>query len=163
MKSTITDYGEWIEELYEPDDAPGVKPGNGFDPAAFAEPSMAPVDLWGKFTPPELPRGLLPPVIEQFAFAQGDVMGADPAGLAMAALAVCAAILPDRIKLKVKRHGGWTEAARLWVGLVGEPSTKKTEREFSADSPRNCILDFLRQGRVRKGHELTVLISGDVA
>jgi hypothetical protein len=26
----------------------------------------------------------------------------------------------------VKRYGGWHEAARLWVGLVGDPSTKKT-------------------------------------
>jgi hypothetical protein len=44
----------------------------------------------------------------------------------MTALTVCAAAIPDTIKLSVKRHGGWSEAERLWVALVGLPSTKKT-------------------------------------
>jgi hypothetical protein len=65
-------------------------------------------------------------VIEDYAFAQGAGMGADPAGLAAGALAVCAAAIPDRIELRVKRYGGWNEATRLWVGLVGDPGTKKT-------------------------------------
>src|SRR5262249_45448389 len=46
--------------------------------------------------------------------------------LAAAALAVCAAAVPDRIKLKIKQHSSWVEATRLWVGLVGDPSTKKS-------------------------------------
>jgi hypothetical protein len=54
-------------------------------------------------------------------------MGADPSGLAVAALAVCAAALPDHTQIQVKRHDpNWLEAARLWVGLIGNPSTKKT-------------------------------------
>jgi hypothetical protein len=44
----------------------------------------------------------------------------------MAALAVCAAAIPDRIRIKVKRHGNWYENARLWVALIGSPSTKKS-------------------------------------
>jgi len=93
---------------------------------APAEPTAVPVDLWSAFEPPRLPRGLLPAVIEDFAFAQGAAMGADPAGLAAGALAVCAAAIPDRIELRVKRYGGWNEATRLWIGLVGDPSTKKS-------------------------------------
>ncbi len=86
-----------------------------------------PIDLWGQFKPPALPRGLLPPVIEQFAFEEGELMGADPAGLALGALAVCAAALPDHTRIQVKRHDlQWLESARLWVGLIGEPSTKKS-------------------------------------
>jgi hypothetical protein len=73
-----------------------------------------------------LPSGLLPEVIGDFAFTQGDIMGADPAGLAMSALAVCAAAIPDNIELKVKRHDNWLESARVWVALIGPPSTKKS-------------------------------------
>jgi hypothetical protein len=93
---------------------------------APAEPVTTPVNLWSTFDPPRLPHGLLPSVIEDFAFEQGAAMGADPAGLAVAALAVCAAAVPDSVQLRVKRYGGWYEATRLWVGLVGDPSTKKT-------------------------------------
>lgn len=92
---------------------------------AASEP-IDPVDLWGKFDPPELPKGLLPKEIEEYAFAQGRTMGADPGGVAMASLAVCAAAIPDRIKLVMKPGDNWMETARLWVALVGTPSTKKS-------------------------------------
>ncbi|WP_099865944.1 DUF3987 domain-containing protein [Pararhizobium haloflavum] len=85
-----------------------------------------PVDLWAKLAPPPLPTGILPRQIEAFAFGQAEQMGADPAGLAMAALAVCAAAIPDRVRIKVKRHGHWYENARLWTALIGTPSTKKS-------------------------------------
>src|SRR5207342_1612213 len=62
----------------------------------------------------------------QFAVEQGALMGADPAGLAGAAIAACSAAIPDFIKLRVKRHGGWKESTRAWVGLVGDPSSKKS-------------------------------------
>lgn len=101
---------------------------------------IEPVDLWGNFEPPTLPRGLLPEKIEDYARVQAEVMGVDPGGVAMAALAVCAAAIPDGIKLMMKGWSGgpkdtglrrwsggdWMESARLWVGLVGSPSTKKS-------------------------------------
>jgi hypothetical protein len=102
---------------------------------AHAEPSTAPVDLWNTFAAPPLPTGLLPKLIEDFAFEQGVQMGADPAGLALSALAVCAAAIPDRVKLKVKRHTSWKESTRLWVGLVGDPSSKKTPMIYQAARP----------------------------
>lgn len=86
-----------------------------------------PVDLWANHGAPELPQGLLPVPIETFARSHADTMGVDPAGLAMACLAVCAAAITDEIQLQVKRHDPtWRESARLWVGLVGSPSMKKT-------------------------------------
>jgi hypothetical protein len=89
--------------------------------------AVDPVDLWGHFDPPPLPGGLLPDVIEEFAREEADTMGADPAGLVMAALTVCAAALPDRVKLQVKKHNPhWKESARLWVAGVGGVSSKKT-------------------------------------
>lgn len=108
--------------------------------AAFDDPepqrsTVEPFDLWGNFNAPELPRGLLPDVIEQFAFANGEQMGADPAGLAMAAIVTCAAAIPDQVQIKVKRHDEWLESARLWVALVGLPSTKKSPVVSAAAAP----------------------------
>jgi hypothetical protein len=86
-----------------------------------------PVDLWAKFDAPELPTEILPSVIERYARGQAALTGADPAGLAMAALTVCAAAIPDRIKVQPKVHEhGWRESARIWTALVGPPSTKKS-------------------------------------
>ena len=98
--------------------------------------AIEPIDLWGRFTPPALPADLLPEIIQQFAIEEGVLMGVDPSGVAMAALAVCAAALPDRTQVQVKRHDShWLEAARLWVGLIGYPSTKKTPIILRAAKP----------------------------
>jgi Protein of unknown function (DUF3987) len=95
--------------------------------AAAAANPVDPADLWGRFDPPPLPRGLLPKVIEDFAFDQGRITGADEAGFAIGALVVCAAAIPDSIQLRPKKHDHrWHEAARLWAALVGLPSTMKS-------------------------------------
>ena len=102
----------------------------------FAGKTIEPVNLWGHFDPPTLPHGLLPPIIVQFALEQATLMGADPTGIAVGALVVCAAALPDHIKIKVKRHDpNWTESARLWVGLIGDPSSKKTPTLLLVSKP----------------------------
>jgi hypothetical protein len=98
----------------------------GWAPSGAAQPTADPVDLWAKFDPPTLPRGVLPDILERFAFDRGQAMGADMAGVAVSALAVCAAAIPDKIKLRVKRHDDWVESARIWVALVGSPSSKKS-------------------------------------
>ena len=109
-------------------------------PDQAVKPDPIPVDLWGKFDPPDLPRGLLPPLIEEFAFTMGEQMGADPAGIAMSCLCVCGAAISDAIKVKVKRHADWYEAARIWVCIVGAPSTKKTQILSAATRPL-CAID----------------------
>lgn len=104
------------------------------------QPITEPVDMWAEFNPPELPKGLLPDIIERFAFERGNSMGSDPAGLAMSALAVCAAAIPDTIKVQVKEHDTyWLEAPRLWVALVGLPSTKKSPAIEAAARPLKRI------------------------
>jgi hypothetical protein len=148
----------WIAKISErepedksedkPEDKPEDTPPPADDASASAkptdktipaEPATVPIDLWNRLDPPPLPHGLLPSVIEDFAFEQGATMGADPAGLATAALTICAAAIPDRIKLKVKQHSGWMESTRLWVGLVGDPSTKKTPIIYQAARPLERI------------------------
>lgn len=99
-----------------------------------------PVDLWDRVSKPPLPAYLLPDVIAEFAEIQGDLMGADPAGLAMAALATCAAAIPDAIEIRPKEHDpSWTEAARLWVALVGLPSTMKSPVIAAATRPLKAL------------------------
>lgn len=93
----------------------------------LAEVKLVPVDLWERSGAPRLPMGFLPTVIEEFAVVQSELMGADPAGLAMGALAVCLAVIPDCIRLQPKRHDlGWTVPPILWVGLVGGVGAMKT-------------------------------------
>ena len=123
---------------------PDPQPANGADQPAHDD--AEPVDLWAVFPPPSLPRGILPPVIEDFAFVKGGIMGADPGGLATAALVACAAALTDAIKLQVKRHDpNWLELARLWVALIGEPSTKKSPVLDAAIRPLAIINAELRR------------------
>jgi hypothetical protein len=104
------------------------------EPKATAD-VVEPVDLWDKFEAPELPSGVLPEVIERFAREEAATMGADPAGLAIAALVSCATAIPDRIKIKPKKHEDWKEAARLWGALIGLPSTKKSPIIAKATRP----------------------------
>jgi Protein of unknown function (DUF3987) len=136
---------DWIEkkpELLEPDVIETPKE------------AIEPVDLWAQVTAPPLPLGLLPKVIENFAMVQGELMGADPAGLAVAALTVCAAVIPDSIQLQVKQHDpGWLESTRLWAGLVGEVSAIKTpiQREATRTIVR-IDMDLMRKYIRAKEH-----------
>lgn len=117
-----------------------------------------PVDLWQHYEAPSLPRGLLPEAIERFARGHADVMGVDPAGLAMATLCVCAATLSDAIKLQVKRHDPtWCESARLWVGLVGSPSMKKTPIMSAALRPLKRIDANLMRAYTEKRQQYDLL------
>lgn len=85
-----------------------------------------PVDVWSRNEPPALPKDLLPPLIERFARIRSQLFGGEPGALAMSALAVCSAAIPDTISVKVKVHEDWTEEARLWVMLIGNPSSMKS-------------------------------------
>ena len=107
---------------------------------ALFQDNCDPIDLWDTFGPPDLPVGLLPSLIETWARETGATMGADPAGLAMSAVAACAAAIPDRIELKVKRYSDWSEAPRIWVALVGPPSAKKSP-VISAATAALCSID----------------------
>ena len=92
-----------------------------------APPDDPPVDLWKALDTPELPVGLLPERVERFVRANAKALGADSAGLVGASLAALAAAIPDSVKLQVQTRGRkWLIAARIWIALVGDPSTKKT-------------------------------------
>lgn len=95
-----------------------------------------PVDLWGVLTPPELPRGVVPKVIEDYAFDIAAMHGTDPGANAMTALAVCAGVIPDSITVRVKQHDDdWRVRCCIWVGLVGPSSAKKSPMLKAASRP----------------------------
>jgi hypothetical protein len=128
----------------------GIKQPRKIPDQRIAEPAQQPqqladpVDLWANFDPPTLSRGILPDVIERFAFEKGLATGADMAGFAACALPVCAAAIPDSIKLQVKRHDpSWLEEARLWVAMVGMPSTKKSPILRAVTAPLKKFNDEL--------------------
>ena len=118
-----------------PNDGDGVDPhpseeAEASNPKAGAQgfaSDVEPIDLWARYEPPKLQRGLLPEAVDEIAFRMADIMGVDPAGLAMAILAVCGAAITDDICVQVKTYeSGWRESARLWVGMIGPPSRKKS-------------------------------------
>ena len=112
------------------------EPANAGASSITIEHAADPVNLWARHEPPPLPMGLLPKVIEDYAVSQAELMGVDPAGLAMAALVICCSVITDRICVQVKRHDpSWRESARLWVALVGPPSRKKTPIYISSMRP----------------------------
>ncbi|MBY5503123.1 DUF3987 domain-containing protein [Rhizobium leguminosarum] len=100
---------------------------------------VRPVDPWLQRKHPPMPDGLLPSAIEEFARSQAEIMGVDPGGLAVSALAVCAAAIPDSITIKVKRYDDWQESARIWVALIGNPSAKKSPIINAASRPLRAI------------------------
>lgn len=141
-------------ELLGWQELPSIDPSNHVD--------IEPADLWAQFEPPVLPQGLLPKIIEDFARVQARLMGSDPAGIAMAALAACGAAIPDRIKLQPKKYDDfWTEAARLWVALVGGVSCKKTPIIRAAVKPINSIDADLFRAYSKAMHEYNQLAAED--
>lgn len=113
---------------------------------------LRPADLWGQFPVPPLPVGLLPEVVEGFAVASSETMGADPSGVAMSALSVAAAALPDHVRLQPMRNSAWSEPARLWVMLSGLPSTMKSPIMDAAVRPLAKIdAQLVREWQRRTG------------
>jgi hypothetical protein len=94
------------------------------------------VDLFDNLTPPPFPLDLLPPAIANYARDQAELIGVDPAVIALAAIGAAAACIDDRIEIQPKRHDtGWRENARLWVGIIGDPSAKKSPGITKAMAP----------------------------
>jgi len=78
-------------------------------------------------TPPIFSFEDYPEVIADLAKDVSKRTGADPVIPAWTAIAVATALIHDKHKLQVKAlDNRWLESARLWIGFVGEPATKKS-------------------------------------
>jgi hypothetical protein len=89
---------------------------------------------------PELPTGVLPPVIERFARDEAARIGVDPALIAMGAISTTAAAIDDEFKVQVAaRDSRWLESARVWAMIVDEVGAKKTPALNAAVDPLRHI------------------------
>ena len=100
-----------------------------------------PMDLFGSLTPwPTLTPDMLPERIADLAFDAAARMGADPAALAVSALVVCSAAITDEVLISPKRNDPtWTESARLWAAIIGEPGAMKTPAMNEAVRPLMAV------------------------
>jgi hypothetical protein len=83
-------------------------------------------DPWQAFPVPAFPLETLPPALRNFVDFQSRNIGADQSGIAMAALAAYSGAIDHRFGLKMMENGDWYASPRLWVLLVGPPSSKKS-------------------------------------
>lgn len=84
-------------------------------------------DIFSNLQPPPFPIDTLPQAVAIFVRDQSKLMGLDSAVIGMACIAALAGCIDDRIQIQPKRHDPtWLESARLWVGIIGDPSAKKS-------------------------------------
>ena len=108
-------------------------------------------DPWAPFIVPEFPFDTLPPVLQEFVASQSSVIGGDPSALAMAVLAACSGALDHRFSLKMMKHGNWVTHPRLWVLLVGPPSSRRTPLINAACAPLEAY-----QAALLREHQLAI-------
>lgn len=95
-----------------------------------------PVDLFDESAPPPIRPEWLPPAIADFVFASSEVKGSPPEVLALSALVTCSAACHDQFRVQPRSNEpGWTESARLWGMIVGDPSAMKSPPMKLAQSP----------------------------
>lgn len=83
-------------------------------------------DPWEDFKLPKFPMEVLPSWLHDIVLDTADMIGTDVAATAMAYVGGIAAAIHGQTRVRVQRHSNWTEAARLWIALVGDPSARKS-------------------------------------
>jgi Protein of unknown function (DUF3987) len=81
-------------------------------------------DPYAEFVGPAFPFSILPPVLNDFVNAQHRAMGADPAAIAMSAIAAVAGAASA--ETRIQAGSSWDEPPIIWVGIIGLPSAMKT-------------------------------------
>lgn len=86
-----------------------------------------PLDVFGVRRPPAVPMDVLPEAFRAYVEDQAALTGCDAGIIGLGALVSAAACITDGIRLQPKRKDPtWTESARLWFAVVGDPSAKKS-------------------------------------
>jgi hypothetical protein len=90
--------------------------------------------------PPIIEGHHVPEAIWPFVTDTADRMGVDPAAVALGALVACASVISDAWSVQPKRHDhSWTENARLWGAIVGDPSILKTPIVSACTKPIDTL------------------------
>jgi Protein of unknown function (DUF3987) len=87
-----------------------------------------PVDFLASDTNhPELRPDHLPEAIVDFVFDNAERMGVDPSAIGLGALVALASVMDDDWQIQPKRNDDtWTESARIWAAILGDPSILKS-------------------------------------
>lgn len=110
--------------------------GEGEQKSAVVEMAGQPAfDPWERYVVPAFPMETLPPHFRRYVDYLSTTTGGDPAACAMSALAACSGSLSQEFTLKMMRSGDWYVRPRLWVVLVGDPSSKKSPVMSSCIKP----------------------------
>lgn len=98
------------------------------------------LDLWEDRPVPRLDPAILPGPLADFAKEQSELTGVDPTVIGISCLVACAGAINDGFRIQPKAHEtGWTESARLWGAIVGDPSSKKSPGIDKAIGPLKRI------------------------
>ncbi|HKO88759.1 MAG TPA: DUF3987 domain-containing protein [Burkholderiales bacterium] len=132
----------------------GTSKANGheyypFDPE-HDDPWPIPIDLWEQKPVPRLKPEWLPQPLRAFVADQSELIGTDPTIMGIGCLVACAGVIDDGFRVQPKEHDtGWTESARLWGAVVGEPASRKSPPLAAAIRPMKRI-----EARLSKDYEL---------
>lgn len=96
-------------------------------------------DPWARFNVPTFPLECLPKNLREFVEYETANLGADPAGIAMAALTAVSGALDQQFRVNLRPNGNWFPPPRLWTALVGESATKKSPVIAGAIRPIRAI------------------------
>lgn len=97
-----------------------------------------PVDCFTPFStaPDDVVEDDIPPALWPFVDDTAERMGVARSTVALACLVTCSSIADDEFHLQPKQYDDtWTEQARIWGAIVGDPSIKKTPVIQAATRP----------------------------
>ena len=75
---------------------------------------------------PLLPAGELHPSLERYVDYRAKTLGATRSAIAMSSLAAVIAAVDQSSRITMMRHTDWQVPPRIWMMLIGDPSTKKS-------------------------------------
>ncbi len=95
-----------------------------------------PLDLWTEHPVPRLKPEWLPSALREYVIEQSDLTGTDPTIIGLSCLVACAGCINDGFRVQPKAHDTtWTESARIWGAIVGDPASKKSPGIATAIKP----------------------------
>src|SRR5262245_43434356 len=131
----LPDYAPQPQPQPEPGPQLEPPPGPGPEPQGGPQQAEPLFDPWERFIVPAFPLDILSPVLREFVVSQSRVIGGCLSGMAMATLDTVRPATSHRWSVKMMEYGQWYVHPRLWVLLVGDPSTKKTPEMNAATAP----------------------------
>lgn len=107
-----------------------------------------PLDLFGDIAvvgEPVLAPDMLPEVIADFAVDVAERLGVSLETVALPALVCTASAIHDSWRIQPAVHNTeWTESARLWGAIIGDPSTLKSPSISAAIKPLKAVEESWR-------------------